>query len=187
MLILKILKKLKFSFDRAKLKIIKSNLSYKNLKYFVTFFINIKLNRCVKSLWFIYYLSLKENKFFKIENNLIIYIIVINNLKTNTLINVNDINGKNFLSISSGNLGYKGKQKIKQPIVFISLLKLLIKKMNFLKNKSIVLHFKNIKPYLKLFLINQLKLKFFIKKIRNYSLNSFNGCRPKKIKRLRNK
>jgi len=187
MFILKILNKFNFSLDRDKLKIKKYNLADKNLKYFITFFVNIKLNRCVKSLWFIYYLSLKKNKFFKTDNNLITYIIVLNNLKSNTLINVNDINGKNFLSISSGNLGYKGKQKIKQPIVFISLLKLLIKKMNFLKNKSIVLHFKNIKPYLKLFLINQLKLKFFIKKIRNYSLNSFNGCRPKKIKRLRNK
>lgn len=185
MIILKIFNRLKFnSIDKNKLKIIRYNLFYKNLKYFNKFLIYAKLNKSIKNLWFTYFLFLLKNKNFNIKNNLIMYIIVINNLKTNTLINVNDINGKNYFSISSGILGYKGKQKTKQPLILISLLKLVVNKMSFLQNKYIVLHFKNVKPYLKLFLINQLKLKFFIKMIRNYTLNSFNGCRPKKIRRL---
>jgi len=119
-----------------------------------------------------------------LKQNLVVYIININLTNTNTLVNVTDIRGNTKISYSSGSVNLKGKQKVKQPAALINILKLLIVKAKFLKNKPIALHFKNTKTHYESFIVNMLKNKFFIKTIRSYNLQPHNGCRPKKLKRF---
>lgn len=106
-------------------------------------------------------------------------------LKSNTVINVTDIKGNLKFSQTSGSIKLTGKQKVKQPIALVKLLKVLILKTKFLTNQPIALHLKNITRYYKLFIIFMVKKKFFIKLIKDYNLQPHNGCRPKKIKRKR--
>ena len=172
--------------------IVKKKYNYKNilttnLKFFIKNFKNkifvlktTKLEKNTKKLKFI--VSAKH-QIFCVEQDLIKYIITIHVSKTNTLINITDIKGNLKLFISAGSVKLNGKQKVKQPTAFINILKILITKAKFLKNKPVAVHFKNINTYYELFLINMLKSKFFIKIIRSYNLQPHNGCRPKKIKR----
>lgn len=120
-------------------------------------------------------------------NKLINYILIINMSPTNTLVNLTDPQGKLLISLSAGQLGLKGKQKRKQPSVLILLLKELLIKTRFIKNQAITLHFKNTKSYHESLVISMLSEKFFIQLVKSYNLLPHNGCRPKKLKRLKNK
>jgi len=138
-------------------------------------------------------LRLNFNKNFKLDfkkkkkQNLITYIINIYLTNTNTFINITDLKGNSKVYYSSGYLNLKGKQKIKQPLTIINILKILITKTKFLKNKPIAIHFKNIKSYYESLITKKIKNKFFIKFIRSYNLQSHNGCKLKKIKRFKKK
>lgn len=133
-------------------------------------------------------LNKTKNKKSSAENfrqNLIVYIININLTSTNTLVSITDIKGNVKIFYSSGQVNLKGKQKTKQPAALINILKLLMVKVKFIKNKPLALHFKNTKPHYESFIIKMLKKKYFIKTIRSYNLQPHNGCRPKKIKRFK--
>lgn len=120
-------------------------------------------------------------------NKLINYILIINSSLTNTVVNLTDTKGKLIISLSAGQLNLKGKQKRKQPSVLIMLLKELLIKTQFVKNKTIAVHFKNTKAYHESLVLSMLSEKFFIQFIKSYNLLPHNGCRPKKLKRLKNK
>ena len=124
---------------------------------------------------------------FRNTSKLISYTIIIKMSLTNTLISLVDINGNLLISLSAGQLNFKGKQKKKQPTVLISLLKELLSKASFVGNKPIAIHFKNTKFYHESIVISMLSEKFFIQFIKSYNLLPHNGCRPKKLKRLKNK
>ena len=124
-----------------------------------------------------------QKKIFK--QNLINYIIKINSTKTNTFLNITDNRGNLKLSFSSGLLGLKKRQKVMQPNAYIQLLKKVFLNAKFLKNKTVSLQFKNIKPFHELFILKMLKDKIFVKTLRSYNLYPHNGCRPKKIKRFK--
>ena len=121
------------------------------------------------------------------NDKLISYIIIIKMSLTNTLINLMDIKGNLVISLSAGQINLKGKQKRKQPMVLIALLKELIIKTNFIGNRPVALHFKNTKSYHESLVISMLSEKFFIQFIKSYNLLPHNGCRPKKLKRLKNR
>ena len=118
---------------------------------------------------------------------LVNYILIINMSLTNTVVNLTDTKGKLIVSLSAGQLNFKGKQKRKQPSVLIMLLKELLIKTRFVKNKTIAIHFKNTKEYHESLVISMLSEKFFIQFIKSYNLLPHNGCRPKKLKRLKTK
>lgn len=143
-----------------------------------------------------YKLLLTElNKYKVLENSLtninvtklVNYILIINMSLTNTVVNLTDTKGKLIVSLSAGQLNFKGKQKRKQPSVLIMLLKELLIKTRFVKNKTIAIHFKNTKEYHESLVISMLSEKFFIQFIKSYNLLPHNGCRPKKLKRLKTK
>ena len=113
------------------------------------------------------------------------YIINIHTSQTNTLVSVTDIKGKVIISLSSGSLKLKKKQKKTQPLAIMTILKHLILKANFLHNKIIVIHFKNVKTYYESLIIKLLSNILFIKSIKSYNLSPHNGCRPKKLKRFK--
>ena len=127
--------------------------------------------------------TISKKSFFK--HNLLNYIIKITLTKTNIFLNITDIKGNLKVFLSSGSLNLKGRQKTTQPNSIILLLKKLFLNAKFLKNKTIGLQFKNIKPYHELMILNILKNKIFIKYLRSYNCYPHNGCRPKKIKRFK--
>ena len=117
--------------------------------------------------------------------NPINYILNIKVSKTNTLINLSNIKGDPLLSFSGGSINLKKKQKKLQPLALVNLLKSLILKAGFINNKTIALHFQNIKPYYESLIVNLLKKVVFIKLMKSSNLQPHNGCRPKKIKRFK--
>lgn len=127
-------------------------------------------------------LNINKNK---LKLDLINYVIKINSTKTNTFLTITDSKGNLKLSFSSGQLGLKKRQKISQPSTLIQLLKKVFLKAKFIKNKTVGLQFKNVKPFHELIILKMLKSKIFIKSIRSYNLFPHNGCRPKKLKRFK--
>lgn len=117
--------------------------------------------------------------------NPINYILNVKVSKTNTLLNLSNIKGDPLLSFSGGSINLKKKQKRLQPLALINLLKSLILKAGFINNKTIALHFQNVKPYYESLIVNLLKKIVFIKLIKSSNLQPHNGCRPKKIKRFK--
>lgn len=119
------------------------------------------------------------------QPDLISYIINIKFSETNTFVNITDINGNPRISLSSGRVSLTGKQKTHQPAALIKIFKIMFSKIKFLSTKPVALHFIKAKRFHLYLAINFLKHKVFIKTIRNYNLNPYNGCRPKKLKRLK--
>ena len=113
------------------------------------------------------------------------YILNIQTSQTNTLISVTDIKGKTIISLSSGSLKLKKKQKKTQPLAIMTILKHLMLKANFLHNKIVVIHFKNVRIYYESLIIKILSNILFIKSIKSYNLSPHNGCRLKKLKRFK--
>ena len=90
-----------------------------------------------------------------------------------------------MISISAGSLNLTKFQKKTQPMALLSIFKVLLLKAKFLKNRPIALHFKNVKRFHESFFINILKTKLFIQSFQSYNLVPHNGCRPKKIKKIK--
>ena len=67
------------------------------------------------------------------------------------------------------------------------LLKMVINNTSHLENKPIAIHFINVKEHNETLVVNMLREKFFIQYIKSYNGSPHNGCRPKKLKRLKRK
>ena len=126
-----------------------------------------------------------SNKILTKTSPIIDYIININLSLTNTLVCVTNTDGKVLLSFSSGLVNLTKRQKKTQPMALINIFKVLLIKAGFLKNKPVALHFKNTKSFYESTVIKILKDKLFIKTIQSYNLVPHNGCRPKKLKRIK--
>ena len=121
----------------------------------------------------------------KVKQNPINYILNLTITQTNTIINLSDSTGKLLISLSGGSLNLKKRQKKIQPLALVTLLKSLILTANFTPEKSIALHFKNVKSYYESLIIDLLKKVIFIKSIKSLNLQPHNGCRPKKLKKFK--
>jgi len=128
---------------------------------------------------------LKHNNLKQSNKNLIVYVINVVLSSTNSLVNVVDLEGNVLISISAGSLNLTKFQKKTQPMALLSIFKVLLLKAKFLKNRPIALHFKNVKRFHESFFINILKTKLFIQSFQSYNLVPHNGCRPKKIKKIK--
>ena len=119
------------------------------------------------------------------RKNSIRYIININLSPTNTLVNVSHVNGNSIISLSAGCADLTKRQKKVQPMALIKIFKVLLIKTSFLLNKPVALHFKNTRTFYESLIIRVLKDKLFIKSVQSYKLVPHNGCRPKKIRRVK--
>jgi ribosomal protein S11 len=129
--------------------------------------------------------TITNKKISSVKQNVISYIINIVLSPTNTIVNVTDINGNVIVSISAGLINLTKFQKKSQPMALLNIFKILLSKSKFLQNKAVALHFKNVKRFHESFFITALKKKLFIKSFQSYNLTPHNGCRPKKIKRIK--
>ena len=139
--------------------------------------LNSKINIKSKKDW--------QNKHQVLNKNLVNYIVNVNLSPTNTLINVTDVAGNPKASFSAGFVNLTKKQKRKQPVALINIFRILLSKARFLKNKPIALHFKNAKKFHVFFLLRALKNKLFIKSVQILDFLPHNGCRPKKVRRIK--
>jgi ribosomal protein S11 len=164
-------------------KLLKSLNKIHSSKNLATTFLNTTMNAT--------YLKFKQNKntiFLKsnsLKENLVSYVINVNLSPTNTLVNISDVNGNPKISFSAGLVNLTKKQKKTQPMALINIFKVLLLKATFLQNKPIALHFKNTKVFYESLIIKMLKDKLFIKSIYSHNLSPHNGCRPKKLKRIK--
>ena len=118
------------------------------------------------------------------ENFLIVYIISISFLKANTMIHISDTSGNMKLFYSAGLVNLTGKQKKQRFFAVLRLIKLIYKKAYMLFGKPVALHLNNVNRY-KVIIVKKLKQKFFIKIIKAFDLDAYNGCRKKKERRKR--
>ena len=126
-----------------------------------------------------------KNEKKKIQHNLVSYVLKINLTKTNTLVTITDVFGSKIASFSSGVVGLTKRQKKQQPVALIKIFKFLLLKHPNLKNKVISLQFVNTKFDRVSKLLKKLKSILFINSIKSYSFHPHNGCRPKKLKRFK--
>lgn len=115
------------------------------------------------------------------------YIIHINLTYINTFVYLTDVKGNVKILYSAGAVNLTNKQRIKQPIALITLLKQLSKKLKLFNNATFALHFKNARLRYELFILKMLKKKFFITTFKRYNFRPHNGCRPRKLKHIKGK
>ncbi len=146
-------------------------------------------NKITNNLYSKFILTKSKNSFNSknklIKENLISYVINVNLSPTNTLVNVTDINGNPKITFSAGLVNLTKSQKKAQPMALINIFKALLLNARFLTNKPVALHFKNTKSFYESLIIKALKDKLFIKSVQSYNLSPHNGCRPKKLKRVK--
>ena len=152
--------------------------SFKNVIFVLE---NIKMNFYQSCSYFLL------RNFYQKQEFLVFYIIYFNFSSSNTNLQITDSSGKSKIFYSAGLVNLKGKQKVLRRLVLVRLFNLLaLLKLKFIKNFPVALHFKNVGSN-KFLILKKLKLKFFIKIIKTFELNSYNGCRKKKERRKRQK
>ncbi len=158
-----------------------SNISYSNNKS-VNIIKHIKLIKLLKKSK---ENLLKNQKCFFIKQNNVSYIINITLTSTNTLVTVTDIKGNVLISTSSGAMRLTKFQKRVQPNALLNIFKMVLKNSKFLKGSVVAMHFNNVKRFHELFFLSTLKEFFMIKSFQSDNLFPHNGCRPKKIKKIK--
>ena len=128
---------------------------------------------------------IRNNKVLVKNQNVIAYVINVIFSPTNTIINLTDVKGNNLITISEKSVNFSKDSKNFQLISAIKMFQKLLTKANFVKNKAVALNFRNTKRYQESFCIKLLQTKVFIKSIQNYTFVPHNGCRPKKLKRVK--
>ena len=113
------------------------------------------------------------------------YIINIMFSSANTIINLTDVKGNSLITISEKSVNVSKDSKKFQLISAVKMFQKLLLHASFIKDKAVVLNFRNTKRYQESFCIKLLQTKVFIKSIQNYTFVPHNGCRPKKLKRVK--
>lgn len=159
------------------------------LKLFFNFFISSIINEIkLKMHIFKYFKSnpLYHISYFDFINNKISinYILKFVIYKKNIMLHLTDIKGTTLLYINSGLLNILKNQKINKHTI-LKTLSIVLENVHFSKNSQIALHFNsNLKNFNKL-IIKYLKSTYKINVIKLFNLTPHNGCRPKKLKRLK--
>ena len=147
--------------------------------------IKLKKNIVIKSLKHKIILfnkaSIKKKIYFHKCNALVVYIVCFSFSKSNSFLCVSDSAGNLKFFCSAGSFNHTGKNKKLRFVVLKNFYNTLLN-LEFLKNKPIALHLKNIKSE-KPWIIKNLKKKFFIAIVRTFNMDPHNGCRKKKIRR----
>ena len=119
------------------------------------------------------------------NQKLISYIININLLPTNTLININNIKGNPTFFYSAGMLSLQKKQKTRQPKAILLILRALLMKFKLFRTNPVAIHINNLFSNDQVYILKKLKQKIFMKLIVSYRNRPHNGCRLKKRKRIK--
>lgn len=121
----------------------------------------------------------------QVNKNIIKYVINITSFPSNTIVNITDVHGKVFLTLSEGLINVSKESKKSKSTSVVKMFKVLLLKASFIKNTAVAINFKNVRRYQELLFIKVLKSKVFIKSVQSYTLIPHNGCRPKKLKKIK--
>jgi len=151
------------------------------VRWLLLFVFSNSHNLKIKTNYFISYIYFS----FLNSQKLISYVISVNSLPTNTLINVNDIKGNPKFFYSAGMFKLQKRQKIRQPKAIFTILRALLLKSKIFKTKPVAIHFNNLFFNYQSYILKKLKQKIFAKLIISYIYRPHNGCRLKKKKRIK--
>lgn len=129
--------------------------------------------------------NFKDTKILIKNQTTVRYIINIMFSPTNTIVNLTDVKGNSLITISEKSVNISKDSKKFQLISAVKMFQKLLLNAGFIKNKAVVINFRNTKRYQELFCIKLLQTKVLIKSIQNYTFVPHNGCRPKKLKRVK--
>jgi len=133
---------------------------------------------------------LNNSKIIKNYSNLTNNINCILNVKllySNIIINLTDLKGNISFTTSSGLFGLKGFEKTNKYAI-LSIIKYLFYKLKSVEQVyKVSVHFKGLNKSFNKLVIKHLKKFISIKAIKYYNLIPHNGCKPKKMKRVKNK
>jgi len=102
------------------------------------------------------------------------------------MVHIVDCKGNIIYQINSGLLGFQGKQKSGRYAI-LAVLNELTKYEKMLKPFEVSVVFLGLVKKHSAFITNKIKNIFKVKIIKCYNMHPHNGCRPKKIRRLKNK
>jgi len=105
---------------------------------------------------------------------------------SNCMVHIVDCKGNIIYQINSGLLGFQGKQKSGRYAI-LAVLNELTKYEKMLKPFEVSVVFLGLVKKHSAFITNKIKKNFKVKIIKCYNMHPHNGCRPKKIRRLKNK
>ena len=118
------------------------------------------------------------------KDYLVSYIIYFCFFLSNTVVHLSNASGKLKFLFSAGLINLQGKQKTTRKLALIRFFNILfLAKSKILKKNPVALYFKNISNSNKFIIIKKLKQNFFIKTIKTFDLEAYNGCRKKKERR----
>ena len=123
--------------------------------------------------------KMKNYKKIRIDN-----CIICNLNYSNFKIHVTDADGNMEYSVNSGLLQFRGSQKTSRHAI-LAIVNRLVSKKHYYLGRNMAIHIKGfVRKYNKL-ITSKVKNNFTVKLIRYYNLHPHNGCRPKKIRRLK--
>ena len=102
----------------------------------------------------------------------------------NCMVHIVDCEGNSLRHINSGLLGFQGRQKSGRYAI-LAVLNELAKYEHKLRRCEIALVFLGLFKKHSIFITNKIKTKFKVKIIKYNNMQAHNGCRPKKIRRLK--
>lgn len=147
----------------------------------------IILDRLKKQFYQSLHFFLSNNYLLKYKKDFLVsYVIYFCFSVSNTVLHISDATGNLKISCSAGLIDLQGKQKTVRRLALTRFFNILsLAKFKFLKNNPVALHFKNVNGSNKFLIVKKLKQKLFIKMIKTFDLNAYNGCRKRKERRKR--
>nr|YP_009495495.1 ribosomal protein S11 [Toxarium undulatum]AWQ64142.1 ribosomal protein S11 [Toxarium undulatum] len=177
-----IIKKLKTSFKRKKF-------SFFNVKKNFKFLLNNN-HFLSSSIYFSALYNLKNYQTLELNHHPISCIVNIRVTHNNLFINISDYKGKTKCMFTTSSLirhKTNARRSHKQFGLLVKIFKRVVTDFKRLRKSFIRINFRNTHKYQELVIIKILRKLFFIRSIQNYRLQPFNGCRPRKLRRVRKK
>ena len=145
------------------------------------------LDRLKKQFYQSLHFFLSNNYLLKYKKDFLVsYVIYFCFSLSNTVLHISDAAGNLKLSYSAGLIDLQGKQKVVRRLALVRFFNILsLVKSKFLKKNPVALHFKNVSGSNKFLIVKKLKEKLFIKIIKSFDLDAYNGCRKRKERRKR--
>ena len=157
-------------------------------KYIKKLVNSIKILNCLKKQFYqSLHFFLSNNHLLKYKKDFLIsYVVYFCFSVSNTVLHISDATGNLKMSYSAGLVDLQGKQKVVRRLALTRFFNILyLAKSKFLKKNPVAIHFKNVNNSNKFLIVKKLKQKFFIKIIKAFDLDAYNGCRKKKERRKR--
>ena len=167
----------------------KNNYILKNILFKIKLLKILKKNKKIKKYITQLTSKLIKNKYLYINikrYKSVFFIFNIHFNNSNIIINITDSNGFIKLINTSGLINFNGSEKTKKYAI-IQIIKHTINQIKIFKYNYGIIHYKGIKKNYYKLIIKYLKKNFIIKAIKYFNLLPHNGCRPKKLKRLKYK